>query len=110
MGLQEPHSSREVAEATDRVLDNEEANEQASLGQEAVADEPDKTGGFGARFPKLKAVGRVLLAWITGSILVALVVYLAGLSLAAFTPPAQITMVIISTVIMYYVFRNRTRF
>jgi hypothetical protein len=109
MGLQEPHSSREVAEATDRVLDNEESDEQASIGQEAVGEETE-SGGFGARFPKLKAVGRVILAWITGSILVALVVYLAGLSLAAFTPPAQITMVIISTVIMYYVFRNRTRF
>ena len=109
MGLKEPHSSRKVAEATDRVLDNEESGEQASLGQEAVAEEPEPSG-FGARFPKLKAVGRVLLAWITGSILVALVVYLAGLSLATFTPPAQITMVIISTVIMYFVLRNRTRF
>ena len=109
MGLKEPHSSRNVAEATDRVLDNEESAEQASIGQEAVAEEP-KTGGFGARFPKLKALGRLFLAWITGSVLVALVVYLAGLSLAAFTPAAQITMVIISTIIMYYVFRNRTRF
>ena len=103
MGQKQTHDPQKVREATDRLMDSEFADGE----QETIGEEP---GGFGARFPKLKAVGRVLLAWIAGSILVALVVYLAGLSLAAFTPPAQITMVIISTIIMYYVLRNRTRF
>lgn len=85
-------------------MDSEFADDE----QETIGEEPES--GFGARFPKLKAVGRVLLAWITGSLLVAAVVFAFGLSLAAFTPPAQITMVIISTIIMYFVLRNRTRF
>lgn len=100
MGLKEPHDSQKVAEATDRVLDNELAD-----------DEPESdSGGFGARFPRLKGVGRLLLAWIIGSVLVAALVFAFGLSLAAFTPPAQMTMIIISTVITYFVLRNRTRF
>ena len=102
MGLKEPHNSRNVAEATDRAVNRMENEENA--------DEPEESGGFGARFPKLKAVGRLLLAWITGSIAVAGLVFAFGLSLAAFAPPAQMAMVIISTIIMYYVLRNRTRF
>ena len=106
MGQKQAHDPQKVREATDRLMDSEFADDE----QETIGEEPEESGGFGARFPKLKAVGRVLLAWITGSVLVAAVVFAFGLSLAAFTPPAQITMVIISTIIMYFVLRNRTRF
>ena len=105
MGQKQAHDPQKVREATDRLMDSEFADGE----QETIGEEPEPSG-FGARFPRLKAVGRLLLAWITGSVLVAAVVFAFGLSLAAFTPPAQITMVIISTIIMYFVLRNRTRF
>ena len=89
--------------------------ETTGLGAEKVETEPetetepDENGrffGYGA----LKAVGRLILSWILGSVIVALVVYAAGLSLAAFTTAAQLTMLGGAILIVYLALRNKTRF
>jgi hypothetical protein len=85
--------------------------ETTGLGTERVETEPENESngrffGYGA----LKAVGRLILSWILGSVLVALVVYAAGLSLAAFTTAAQLTMLGVAILFVYLALRNKTRF
>jgi len=89
--------------------------ETTGLGAEKVETEPepeepesgnDRFFGYGA----LKGVGRLILAWIIGSVLVALVVFAFGLTLDAFTTGAQIGMLVLAVLPTYFVLRNRTRF
>jgi len=87
--------------------------ETTGLGTERVETEPTDESESGGRFfgyGALKAVGRLILSWILGSVLVALVVYAAGLSLAAFTTAAQLTMLGIAILAVYIALRNKTRF
>ena len=62
--------------------------------------------GYGA----LKGVGRLILSWLIGSVLVALLVFAFGLTLDAFTTGAQIGMLVAAVIPTYFVLRNRTRF
>jgi len=84
--------------------------ETTGLGTQKVETESDESGGRFFGYGALKAVGRLILSWILGSVIVALVVYAAGLSLAAFTTAAQLTMLGIAIFAVYIALRNKTRF
>ena len=81
------------------------------LGTERVETEPpEQESGRFFGYGALKGVGRLILAWLIGSVLVALLVFAFGLTLDAFTTGAQIGMLVAAVIPTYFVLRNRTRF
>jgi hypothetical protein len=83
---------------------------QADGSIEAETPGNEESGGRFFGYGALKATGRLILSWLIGSVLVALLVFAFGLTLDAFTTGAQIGMLVAAVFPTYFVLRNRTRF